>query len=171
MGIGVRIKELRKALKLTQEQFATRLKIKKGYLSNLEKEIRQPSDQLVKLMSLEYTCSENWLKTGEGEMFVSPEETLKKIMARYGEQTINEIFRNIIKTTSLDKTDPAFSRRVYDKDPELKRMIDILYLIFTSDDERLKAWASVQFDRAFPEDVIEEAQKKRALTYKETAVS
>lgn len=166
MGIGERILRLRKALKLTQADFSSRLKISKGFLSNLEKGVRSPSDQLIKLISYEFSSSENWLETGEGEMFFSPEDALKSLTARFGEQAIIEAFRNMRlledKMASVDVIDVAsYTRRLYDKKPELKRMIDILYAIFTTDDQRLEAWASFQFDRAFPADVVEEAQKKQ----------
>lgn len=163
MSIGQRILSLRKALKLTQEEFSLRLKISKGFLSNLEKGVRVPSDQLIRLISYEFSSSENWLETGEGEMFISPRDALKNIMARFGEQAIIEAFRNMGLLKEEDKIVSAenFTRRLYDRKPDLKRMVDTLYTIFTADDQRLETWASVQFDRAFPADVVEEAEKKQ----------
>ncbi len=184
MSIGRRILELRKSLNITQEDFSKRLKINKGTISNLEKDRQKPSEQLLHHICLEYFVSENWLKTGEGEMFISPEEVIKKQMARLGERTVIDAFNNIMKEHGLAMADcwPAnrsdtsnpeigftvLNRRSYDKDPELKRMVDALHIIFSAGDEKLKNWASVQFDIAFPRHVIEEAQKKQKEPHEQT---
>jgi transcriptional regulator with XRE-family HTH domain len=160
--VGDRIRELRKALGLTQEEFASRLHISKGFLSNLEKGVRRPSDQLLRLIAYEFSSSENWLKTGEGTMFVSPEETANDLVTRLGYQAfIDALMAAATKYGFVVSESPA----QYSADPELDRMIGVLRAIWESGDERLKAWASVQFDRAFPPDIQEQvaqvAQKNK----------
>jgi len=161
LGIGERIRKLRKELKLTQEEFASRLKISKGFLSNLEKGIRQPSDQLLRLTAYEFSSSENWLKTGKGEMFISPEDALKSLTARFGEQAVLKAFKNIMKEHGIAVAAGRQAPRPDTGDPELDRLIDTLYDLWTSGNSDMKGWIKVQFNRAFPEDVIEEAQKKQ----------
>ncbi|KJS73321.1 MAG: hypothetical protein JL56_11475 [Desulfotomaculum sp. BICA1-6] len=164
MNISERISRLRSELNLKQHEFAEPLGVDRSYIAALENGKREPSDILINLISLYYGVSVTWLKIGEGEMFISPEESLKNLMAHYGEQAITEAFNNIqtSKESSTDIIDvTALTRRVYDKDPELKRMIDTLYMLFSAGDEELKAWASYQFKRAFPPDVVEDAQKKQ----------
>lgn len=65
-----RIKELRKSLGLTQEQFAKRLGIKRGAVANYEIGRNNPIDAVVSLICREFNVNESWLRTGEGEMFV-----------------------------------------------------------------------------------------------------
>lgn len=117
MDIGKRIHKLRTALNLTQIEFANRLKISKGFLSNLEKGIRKPSDQLIKLISYEFSSSENWLITGRGDMFISPEESLKNQIARYGEKVIRLALQNLT-SGSADLDEPEL-------EPKLNRLINI----------------------------------------------
>jgi len=94
-------------------------------------------------------------------MFISPEEVIKGIINRFGEKAILDAFHKMFETATSDVINVKdYTRRAYDKEPELKRMVDVLYTIFSAGDERLKTWASVQFDRAFPADVVEDAQKK-----------
>lgn len=64
-----RIKELRRALGLTQEEFAGRLGIKRGALANYEVGRNEPIDAVVALMCREFRVSEDWLRRGQGEMF------------------------------------------------------------------------------------------------------
>lgn len=65
-----RIKEIRKALGLTLEQFGEAIGIKKSSLSLIENGINSPSEQTIKSICREFNVSEEWLRTGEGEMFI-----------------------------------------------------------------------------------------------------
>lgn len=67
--MGNRIKELRQALSLTQQEFADRIGVKRGAIANYEIG-RNASDTAVALICREFGVSEHWLRTGEGEMFV-----------------------------------------------------------------------------------------------------
>lgn len=66
-----RIKELRKALGLTQQEFADRLGIKRGAVANYEIGRNTPIDSVIILLCREFRVRETWLRTGEGEMFQS----------------------------------------------------------------------------------------------------
>lgn len=78
-----RIKELRKSLGLTQQEFADRLNIKRGAIANYEIGRNIPIDAVISLISKEFNVSENWLRAGEGEMFqqMSEQEKLMKYTA------------------------------------------------------------------------------------------
>ena len=85
--MNYRIKELRKRLGVNQEEFGERIGITKSSVSLLESGKNTPSKQTVQLMCKEFHVDENWLKTGEGEMFtIDPEEDE---MAVYIEELID----------------------------------------------------------------------------------
>lgn len=65
-----RIKKLRKALDLTQQEFAGRLGIKRNTVANYETGRNDPIDAVVSLICREFNVNEHWLRTGEGDMFV-----------------------------------------------------------------------------------------------------
>lgn len=65
-----RIKKIRQALDMTQQEFADRLQIKRGAIANYESGRNQPIDAVVSLICREFNVSENWLRYGEGDMFV-----------------------------------------------------------------------------------------------------
>ena len=67
-----RLKELRKSLGLTQQEFAERLGIKRNAVTNYEVGRNAPADMVVSLICREFNVSEAWLRTGEGEPFVQP---------------------------------------------------------------------------------------------------
>ena len=64
-----RIKELRKALGLTQQEFADRIGSVQNTITGYETGRRVPSNQVITLICREFDVNENWLRTGEGEMF------------------------------------------------------------------------------------------------------
>lgn len=107
MAIGERIKTLRKSLKLTQQQFAKALDIDQGHIAGIEKGSKNPSKPLQKVICLTFYVNDIWLKTGEGEMFITPEESLKSQKARFGEQAFVQAVGRIMRETSVPSTDSA----------------------------------------------------------------
>lgn len=164
--IGTRLKTLRKdILNQTQEAFSRVLRIDRSHVANLEKDNKHPSESLIRLICLEFSVSETWLKTGEGEIFVSLEDDFMRRIACLGQQAVIDAFLNVMKECSLGITALQQFHRPGPNDPDLNRMISILQDIWMAGDEKLKGWAAVQFDRAFPADVVEEVQKKQKETY------
>lgn len=74
MEINDRIKELRKKyLKLTQEKFGKELGVSRDVIYNVEaNRLARPEQKepIYKLICEKFNVNENWLKYGEGEMFV-----------------------------------------------------------------------------------------------------
>ena len=65
-----RIKEIRKALGLSQEQFAYGLKVSAADIADFESGKCPPSEEIQELIRIVYGVSEGWLDTGNGRMFV-----------------------------------------------------------------------------------------------------
>lgn len=63
-----RIKEVRKSEKLTQQKFADRLGLKQNTIATYEMGKTEPSDRTISDICREFSISEKWLRTGEGEM-------------------------------------------------------------------------------------------------------
>lgn len=77
--MNTRIRELRNALDLTQTEFGERIGFSRPMVANLEGAGRaEIKEHTIHLICKEYKVNENWLRTGEGEMFVpmSMEEEL-----------------------------------------------------------------------------------------------
>ena len=66
---GERIKEIRKYLDLTMEKFGERLGVGKTAISKVENNERNLTDQMSISICREFNVDENWLRTGEGDMF------------------------------------------------------------------------------------------------------
>lgn len=69
-----RIKKLRRALDLTQQEFADRIGSVQNTITGYETGRRTPSSQVISLICKTFNVNENWLRYGSGEMF-SPAAT------------------------------------------------------------------------------------------------
>lgn len=79
-----RIKELRKALGLTQQDFADKIGIKRNSYANYETGRNTPLDAIIVSICREFSVNEAWLRTGEGEMFqpLSRDEELAQFFGK-----------------------------------------------------------------------------------------
>lgn len=75
-----RIKELRKALGLSQTQFGERIGVKQNTVAVYELGRIVPSESVLELIRREFGVSEAWLRDGVGEMFV-PQSREEEIAA------------------------------------------------------------------------------------------
>ena len=65
-----RLKKLRKNLDLKQQEFANKIGIARGNIGAYEVGKNAPSDAVISLICKQFNVDENWLRTGEGEMFI-----------------------------------------------------------------------------------------------------
>ena len=63
-----RIKALRKSLGLTQKDFGERIGVQANTITSYESGVRTPNNSMILAICREYGVSEDWLRTGEGEM-------------------------------------------------------------------------------------------------------
>ena len=74
-----RIREVREHFGLSMEKFGSRIGIGKASISLLESGKNNPSVQTITLICREFGVNEQWLRTGEGEMF---EQTWASVLDR-----------------------------------------------------------------------------------------
>ena len=101
-----RIKELRKALNLTQQKFADAIGVRQNTVAQYEMGRNPPTDTVITLICREFNVNEAWLRTGEGEMFVqlSPSEELS---AFFGDLLADEPDFRFRLISALSRLDPA----------------------------------------------------------------
>lgn len=92
-----RLKKLRKTLDLTQQEFADRIGSKRNTIAKYETDTNAPSAAVISLICREFNVNENWLRTGEGDIFLE--------MSR--DEQIEDFVGNLLK----DEED-SFKRRL-----------------------------------------------------------
>lgn len=80
-----RIKELRRILGLSQDEFGRRLGVTRGAVTNIELNKVEPKPLFIDLICREFNVNEHWLRTGEGGMFKEETEfSLDQYMKEHG---------------------------------------------------------------------------------------
>ena len=96
MGIGDRIKEARKCCGKTQQAFADAIGIKRNTVTSYETGAIDPCDRTIMDICREFNVNEEWLRTGEGDMFLQ----------RSREEELAAFFGDILSG------EPGFKRRL-----------------------------------------------------------
>ena len=109
-SINDRIAAVYKKLDIKQFEFAEKIGVSQAYISKLFKEDsdKTPSDRLIRIISTEFNVDENWLRTGEGEMFNESDEFSLDEYAR--QHDMSEMDLKIIKG-------------FLDLDPEVRKIV------------------------------------------------
>jgi transcriptional regulator with XRE-family HTH domain len=96
MEMKDRIKELRKSIGISQPVFAKKISISKGYIANLELG-QKINDRIVKLICQEFNVNEDWLRTGNGTMFIEKDLEMLELL---GEKinSLSDFQINLMKT-------------------------------------------------------------------------
>lgn len=83
-----RIKKIRKELDLTQQKFADIIGVKRNTVGQWECGINAITDQVITSICREFNVSENWLRTGQGDMFIP--RSRNQIITDFAGDLINE---------------------------------------------------------------------------------
>lgn len=95
MEQGERIKELRKALNMTMEQFGDKIGVTKSTISNIENGNRNATEHMLKSICREYNTNYDYLVYGDGEMFGDLPETLLDELCL--QHNLDELDRSILE--------------------------------------------------------------------------
>lgn len=121
--MNARIKEVREAKGLSQADFAELLNLKRNSISLIEVGKRNPSDRTILDICNKFNVSEEWLRTGEGEMFIeTPSSTMDQLKKEFNlesfdynlvyqylkldadqRQTVRDFFYNVVESGSMDE--------------------------------------------------------------------
>lgn len=95
-----RIKKIRKNAGLTQEKFAERLGIKRNTIATYETGRSEPMDNIIISICREFSVNEDWLRTGEGEIYDIPEDETAAIVSELLEDSnpFYDLIVGIMKT-------------------------------------------------------------------------
>lgn len=120
--IGERVRHLRKvSLNLTLEKFGERIGITAASLSAFETGKTNPSDQTIRSICREFRVREEWLRSGEGSMYMqlTPDQEravfLASVTAGEASPEINAFIDALKGISDSDlKIVMAFVRRTYE---------------------------------------------------------
>lgn len=112
-----RIKILRKKLNLTQQQFADKIKVKRNTVATYEMGRSIPSDSAIALICKTFHVNEEWIRSGNGEIFEEvPEEDEKDAFVSSLLDAENDPFYKIIEEImrTFDQLSPKSQEAIRD---------------------------------------------------------
>lgn len=146
-----RIRKLRRMLDLTQQAFGERIGIKRNTVANYETGRNEPVDSVVALICREFNVNEEWLRTGEGEMFnPEPSNELDALASKFSLSRAEQVFLEKYLKLKREERDNVFDF-----------FIDVCAAIGDSDDASGAATSDIDIDaevEAYRKQL--EAQKK-----------
>ena len=113
-----RIRLLRKELGLIQSDFGNKIGVKQGTVAGYESGARTPLDAVVSSICREFDVNEEWLRTGEGEMFEQMTEQQKllkytgMLLKDKDSAIVNAIQSFIVTYEQLDDTSKATLEKI-----------------------------------------------------------
>lgn len=100
-----RIKTIRKHYNLTQTEFGDRIGVKGNTITNYENGLRNPSDAIIVSICREFNVNEEWMRTGNGEMFqpITKNDEISKLFGEVLKENNDDFKRRLI--SALAKLD------------------------------------------------------------------
>lgn len=108
MEIFERLKYIRKTLNLTQKNFAKEIGLSQTSLGMIEVGDRKVQDRHIKTICSLFNIDENWLRTGEGEMFIKVEDS---------------IFKQLSEKYNLNEKDLSFIKHYLNMNPQNRQYL------------------------------------------------
>ncbi len=118
--IGSNLQKARKSLKLNQKKFAEPLGVSGGQISLIELGKSGISEAILRLLELTYQINTNWLKTGEGEMFLDKPVSHSDPAV---ESLIDQKAQNNTDLSALSDAEKRIIKMFRKLDPERKQRI------------------------------------------------
>ena len=103
-----RIKNLRKSLNMTQEEFSKRIGLSRNFIAQVEIGTKTPSERTISDICREFEVNDEWLRTGNGEMIIqkSKDEQIAEMLGeiqRSGEDNFKH--RLVSALSKLNESD------------------------------------------------------------------
>ena len=104
-----RLKEIRQHFKLSQGEFGKKIGLSTSAIGEIERGTNRLSNRNVDAICRVFNVNENWLRTGEGEMFNPPKEL--------------DFLEKLALERNLTKEDIAIIKSYLDLPPEMRHLV------------------------------------------------
>jgi transcriptional regulator with XRE-family HTH domain len=149
---GKRIRFLREYFELERSQFIEIINSSSSTISRLEGDQGSgPSENFLNALKINFLANPDWIMTGEGDMFISPEEYMDKGIKILGNERFSAGIINILKDPRYEKLQSFIKMENLTEekiDDELRVFLQQMAQLWKQEDERLRQ-ALLQFGRVF----------------------
>lgn len=146
---GERVRQLRKHFKLTQLAFSEAIGMTHGNVSKIEKNEVSPTNSFLNAIKIRFSCNPKWIKTGEGEMFISPEEYIADGIKFLGLQKYGQGLKKILRDPQFAELQSIVAIKemiTEDLDPQLIGYLQYILTKWQQGDENIRGWLKIQVE-------------------------
>lgn len=120
-----RIRKVRKALNISQNEFAESLNLKRNSISLIEVGKRNPSDRTISDICRRFNVSEKWLREGDGDMFIkTPAGVMEQLKKEF--QLDDFSYNLVYEYLKLDQPQRKAVRDFFYRVIELEENVDLI---------------------------------------------
>lgn len=151
---GDRVRLLRNRFNLTQQAFSEAVGMTHGNVSKIEKNEVAPSNTFLKAINMRFACNPDWVRTGEGEMLIAPEDYIANGIEFLGVSKFGEGLARILNDPQFAELQSVVAVREMVKerlDPDLTEYLQYIVNIWRQGDEKVRGWLMIQLEIAFQE--------------------
>jgi transcriptional regulator with XRE-family HTH domain len=151
---GQRIQLFREHLKLSRKDFTAEIGVSQATVSRIEAGLLKPSDVFINAMMGRFAANPDWIKTGEGNMFIAPEEYIANGIKLLGAQRFSEGLAKVLKDPRFEELQVlvAVGEMLQGSlDREIEKYLKYIVDTWQQGDEKMKNWLMVQLEKAFGE--------------------
>lgn len=101
--MNTRILEIRKILKLTQDEFSTKIGLKRSSLSDIERSQAPVTERTIIAICSKFNVNEEWLRFGNGKMFNSTDKKYDEFFSIYN--NLNPVLQDFLISSAKNLLD------------------------------------------------------------------
>lgn len=145
---GERIQQVRGHFKLSRKELIQIVKVNLSTISRIESDLQKPSDIFLDALMAKLLVNPDWVKTGNGDMLITPEEYIKKGIDILGIAMFGKGLVEILKVQEFSELKSLFTvfKMTGDLDPQLMAYLQYLIDKWRQGDENIRGWLKIQMD-------------------------
>lgn len=152
MNINERIARIREHFNLSQKNFGINIGIKQAHISRIESGESKPTETTINAIIARFPVNPEWLRTGEGEMLLSPESYLQNGIKFLGKEKMAAGIVNLLKSPEFgDVKALAELNKMMDSSipEEIAKYLRYIVDTWSRGDEKTRHWLEKQLEMAF----------------------
>lgn len=153
-NIKKRIAQIRGYFNLSQEDFGKVIGFKQSHISRIESGVTKPTEITINAIIARFPVNPKWLKSGEGEMLISPEEYLQNGVDFIGKEKMAVGIVNLLKSPEFrDVNALAGLHKILESGvpEEIAKYFRYIINAWNQGDEKTRHWLEKQLEMAFRE--------------------
>ena len=154
-SIGQRVIRLRLHFGIKKQGIlSAEIRMSQANVSRVEGDIQPPSNAVLNALKERFAANPHWILTGEGEMFISPEEYITKGIELLGARKIGEGFLKLLNNPKYKEIQSVIAVGEMAKgsiDPKLVAYLQYILDKWHQGDETVRGWLMIQLGIAFQE--------------------